>query len=745
MSIGLTEDLRDLADSVRRWADRAAPLERTRAGLPGLSDGGPDPSWDSLVSQGLHALHLPEEHGGAGAGLTELAVVAEQLAQGLHPGPFGPTVVASATLAAAPAGAVRDTLLARFADGATGVCVTDGGLHAEESDQGWRVRGTSAPVVGLPGAEIVLVRADTATGRDLWFRLPGDADRTRCIETLPATDLTRSAGRLVLDDTPLVVTAQDTFHGPSRPAGELARATVLGAEASGVAQWSLATAVEHVRTREQFGVPVGSFQAVQHRAATMLVDAETIRAAAWDAARAEGADPLQQELAAAQVGASALPRAVDVAMACVSLLGGIGFTWEHDVHLYWRRALALTAQAGDEPGRLRALGAAATRGRRDFEVVTDTELPALRREIGEILDRAAAAPDDALPARGWAPARGGTRQRILADHGLVAPHYPAPWGRGAGVREQAVIAQEYARRSMTPPSTVIGEWVLPTLLTHGTPAQHERFVTPTLRGDLWWCQLFSEPGAGSDLASLSTRARKVDGGWVLTGQKVWTSMAAEADWGVCLARTDPDAPRHAGLSYFLVDMRSPGVEVRPLVQATGQAEFNEVFLTDVLVPDDCLVAAPGDGWRLAGTTLTNERLSMGGELGHGSSSLVRRVIAEGTHGADDDAVLEVLGRCTAREMSLQALNLRSALARRDGLEPGAGISVQKVLNALAQRDNSRDLVRVLGPWAALATPPPDHAHDPVIDHLGLPAVLFGGGTVEIQLNVIARRVLGLPR
>jgi alkylation response protein AidB-like acyl-CoA dehydrogenase len=227
-------------------------------------------------------------------------------------------------------------------------------------------------------------------------------------------------------------------------------------------------------------------------------------------------------------------------------------------------------------------------------------------------------------------------------------------------------------------------------------------------------------------------------------------MAHEADWGVCLARTDPDAPKHQGISYFLVDMRSAGVDVRPLRQATGMSEFNEVFLDEVFVPDDCLVAEPGHGWKLAVTTLSNERLSMGARLSHGSTQLVRSVIDEGRHTAGRDAVLRVLGRCAGREMALSALNLRGVLARLSDVDAGAQISVQKVYNAIAQRDNSRDLLAVLGPHGAVARP--DRARtgagtepDPVIDHIGLPAVLFGGGTIEIQLNVIARRVLQLPR
>ncbi|ANH37048.1 Acyl-CoA dehydrogenase [Nocardioides dokdonensis FR1436] len=749
MPLALTSEHRDLADSVAAWARRAASVESTRAQLTDLGAGKRLDSWDALVRQGLHAIHLSEERGGAGAGLPDLAVVVEQLGRALFPGPLLSTVIASAVAASLPEHPLAGELVEAYAGGATGALVATSGLSATRDGDGWVVDGTSLPVLGLPGAEIVLVRTDQSAdpaAEPVWFRL-ADAPSAQVLVDEP-TDLTRSVGRLELRGHR--VGAADLLPAAAPDHLDLVTGALLAADASGVARWCVDTAVEHVSTREQFGRPVGSFQAVQHKASMMLVRAEIICAAAWDAARAHDHPLEQQRLAAAQAHVSALPAAVDTALECVALMGGIGFTWEHDTHLYWRRAISLASLGGPEEEWVGRLGATALGVERDFSFVDDDSLPDLAAEVREVLDTVVGLPDDGLPASGWAPSRGGSRQEALAAARLVAPHYPAPWGRGAGPEEQAVIAREFVRRGLAQPSTVIGEWVLPTLMVHGTPEQQERFMGPTLRGEIFWCQLFSEPGAGSDLAGLSTRARKVEGGWSLTGQKVWNSMAHEADWGVCLARTDPDAPQHQGISYFLVDMRSAGVDVRPLKQATGLSEFNEVFLDDVFVPDECLVAGPGEGWRLAVTTLSNERLSMGARLSHGSTALVRSVIDEGTHAATREQVLRVLGRCVGREMALSSLNLRSVLARLSDLDLGAEISVQKVFNAIAQRDNSRDLLSVLGPCGAVARPARERTaagteSDPVIDHIGLPSVLFGGGTIEIQLNVIARRVLRLPR
>jgi alkylation response protein AidB-like acyl-CoA dehydrogenase len=735
----LNDDQRALAASVAGFAKRCAPMESTRATLGDFAIGARPAWWEALLEQGLHALHLPEKHGGADAGLAELAVVVEQLGRALVPGPYVPTVTASAVAAAAGDSAVRNDLLEAFVEGSTGALVLADDLRATGSDDGWTVSGSSVPVLGLPGADVVVVRAQ-GPDAPVWFRLQGAPDGIR---TETGTDLTRSVGRLQLSSHPVL--ADDVLPAPDPDVVDTMVTALLAAEASGLAAWCLSTAVEHASNRVQFGKPIGSFQAIQHKAAMLLVRAELITAAAWDAARAADQPAGQQRLAAAQAALTALPLAVDAALECVSVLGGIGFTWEHDVHLYWRRAISIASSVGTEEQWAHRLGEAALTAERDFSFVDRVSLPELRAQVGAVADEVLSLPPDPVSSTGWASARGGPRRARLAEARLVAPHYPAPYGLDAGPEEQAVIAQELVRRNLPLPTTIIGEWVLPTILAHGTPVQQERFLTPSLRGEIVWCQLFSEPGAGSDLAGLATRAQRVPGGWSLNGQKVWTSSAHEADWGVCLARTDPEATKHQGLSYFLVDMRSPGIDIRPLKQSTGAAEFNEVFLDDVFVPDDCLLAQAGDGWKLATTTLANERLSMGNMLSHGGARLVKQIIVQGTHATSREEAVRVLGRNTARELSLGALNLRSVLTRLSGAQPGAEISVQKVYSALAQREGSRAILTLLGPLGCITAPSVEPSADYVLDHVALPSVLFGGGTIEIQLNVIAQRILRLPR
>jgi alkylation response protein AidB-like acyl-CoA dehydrogenase len=408
------------------------------------------------------------------------------------------------------------------------------------------------------------------------------------------------------------------------------------------------------------------------------------------------------------------------------LFGGIGYTWEHDTHLYWRRAMVLNSLIGPVDEWQRRLGATARTATRRFDIELVDEDPAYRERIATQLAEAEKLDVD-------------ERRTSLASEGLVLPHYPVPYGLAATPVEQIVIAQEYAKSPVEQPKIVIGEWALPTILAHGTDEQKDFFVPATLRGEIKWCQLFSEPGAGSDLASLATKAERVEGGWKLTGQKIWTSNAKQAQWGMCLARTDGDAPKHKGITYFLVDMASDGLDVRPLREANGKFLFNEVFLDGVFVPDDRVVGEINNGWRLARTTLSNERVSMGGMGG-------RSAFAEAA--ARDDLVLDRVlvdrgyGALTAESYALSAMHLRSLLRRLSGLQPGVEGSAMKVAAGAHETKAAIEVMKWIGPASAVAD---GVGGDAAMGFLSMPPMLIGGGTLEIQLNVIAERILGLPR
>jgi alkylation response protein AidB-like acyl-CoA dehydrogenase len=306
--------------------------------------------------------------------------------------------------------------------------------------------------------------------------------------------------------------------------------------------------------------------------------------------------------------------------------------------------------------------------------------------------------------------------------------------------QQVVINEEFDKRpDLTRPSLGIAEWILPTILDSGTDRQRERFAWPILRGVQRWCQLFSEPGAGSDLASLTTRAVKVDGGWLVNGHKIWTSMADRAHFGALLARTDPEARKHRGISYFLIDMTSPGITVEPIKQASGHFDFNEVFFTDVFVPDDMLVGNPGDGWDLAVATMAVERTAIGNYVNIDRSAALRHV-AE-TADTDRDTALQALGDVEAYTTAIKALVLRETLRLVEGQSAGPTSSVAKYAMVLLLRRAATATLALTGHLAML------EESDPAVirPYFDMPSELIGGGTAEIQLTIIASMILGLPR
>ncbi len=726
MGIALSEDQLALAESVRQFAADRITTVATRAEFEDLAAGMWPEVWAQLVAQGFPGLHLPEEQGGQGAGVVELAVLLEETGRALTPGPLLPTVLTSLLVSRYAPPALAEAILPRLAGGGTGATATAvDGLEARPTGDGWEISGTTQPVLGALSSEFLVLGAHVLDqpGRAVWFVV--DRSRVDCVkvEAASGVDLTRDIGPVsvvahAVGAAELLAVDTDRIRAVA--------AALFAAEAVGLARWCQESGLAYVKVREQFGRTVGSFQAIKHKCARLYGELELMTAAAWDAVSALDQDPDQADLASAAAAVQCLSGAADLALETVTLFGGIGYTWEHDVHLYWRRAMSLAALLGPRPEWEQRLGALAGSVERSRDLDLGVEPAGLRDRIAATLAGIVAAPES-------------ERRIRLAEAGLVSPHYPAPWGLDAGAVAQVIISQEFARVGLAQPSTVIGEWALPTILAHGTDQQRERFVPPTLRGEIDWCQLFSEPGAGSDLASLRTRAVKVDGGWQLDGQKVWTSNAQAADWAICLARTDPDVPKHKGISYFLVDMRSPGLEVRPLREANGGFLFNEVFLDGVFVPDDCLVGQPNEGWRLARTTLGNERMSIGSGMSgprENASQIAARL------GATGDAVIRDVGRLTAASNAFEALGQRGVLRRLSGLQPGAEASVIKLVSSW----NITALRRTAMSWcaAAAATISGDDG-GPAQALLSVPPMLIGGGTSEIQLYVIGEQVLGLPR
>ncbi len=341
----------------------------------------------------------------------------------------------------------------------------------------------------------------------------------------------------------------------------------------------------------------------------------------------------------------------------------------------------------------------------------------------------------------------------LAQAGYVAPHWPEPWGRSAGPWEQLAIDDAMRARQVPRPLNPIGiGWAGPTLLVAGTDEQQRRFLPGLLDGSDLWCQLFSEPGAGSDLASLQTRAVRDGDEYVVNGQKVWTTLAHIARYGILLARTrfDRAVADQESISYFVLDMHSPGVTVRPIVQMTGTHEFNEVFFDDVRVPSANLIGAEHDGWRLAKVTLGNERVSLSAEgalwgRGPTANDVIDLVRAHG--GCDDPVRRQQLAALYVESEVLRLIRLRTLSARVRGLEPGPEASVRKALSDEHGQRVMRTAIELAGTDGLLGASGPFGEASGMWTYgfLYSPALTIGGGTGEVQRNIIAERVLGLPK
>ncbi|QFG20061.1 acyl-CoA dehydrogenase [Actinomadura sp. WMMB 499] len=726
MAIGLTEEHEALAESVRGFAERNIPATVVRTALDADEETRPG-FWSALAEQGLLGLHLDEKHGGQGYGLLELAIVVEELGRAVAPGPFLPTVLASAVIDGSGNAKACAELLPVLADGSrTGAVALDGALTARRDGDALVVSGEAATVLGASLADVLVLPVTVGDGAEHWVAVDAadvtvtaveSLDRVRRVAKVAASEVTVTADRLLDDVT-------------TRRVRDLA-AALFGAEAAGAAGWLVTTAAEYAKVREQFGRPIGQFQGVKHKASRMLISLEQARAAAWDAARALDDAAPDAGFAAAVAAVISADAGVQTARDAIQILGGIGFTWEHDAHVYLRRTLTLRALLGaSKDWAAEVAKTALGGGRREVVLELDADAQPTRERIQAEIAELAKIEDKT------------ERNARMGDDGWTVPHFPKPWGRAAGPVEQVLIQQELKAAGVKAPNLVIGAWLVPSLVRYGTEEQKEKFLRPTLRGQMVWCQLFSEPGAGSDLASLSMKAERVEGGWKLTGQKIWTSVAHMAQWGFCIARTDPDAAKHDGITYFLVDMKAPGVDVRPLRELTGDALFNEVFLDGVFVPDEHVVGEVNKGWQVARNTLSNERVSLstGGGLGMGVPELLKFF-----RGKELDAVARSeVGKLIAQGQSIDLLGLRTTLKQLNGVEPGAEASVRKLLGVQFNQDVADYCWASQGAAATTEVPMTEGG-------IVARAMLFSrsmtiyGGTTEVQLNIIGERLLGLPR
>src|SRR5271165_5349629 len=733
MPIAITPEHQDLADSVRSLVARIAPSEVLHQALE-TPIASPPPYWRAAADQGLQGVHLAESVGGQGFGILELAVVLAEFGYGAVPGPFVPSAIASALIAAHDPDA---KVLAELASGAAiAAYALDSGLTATPHGDGLVIRGEVRAVPGAGEASVLVLPVAIDSGEE-WVVLRADQleiEPVRSVDPLRPIAHVRANAVEVGDDALL--------SNLSVVAAHALISTLLSAEAVGVARWATDTAAQYAKIREQFGRPIGQFQAVKHKCAEMIADTERATAAVWDAARAldEAREADQNnwdttgskvEFAAAVAATLAPAAAQRCTQDCIQVHGGIGYTWEHDTNVYYRRALILAACFGrgsEYPQKV--VDTATSTGMRAVNIDLDPDTEKLRAEI-----RAEVAGLKAMERE--------QRKVAIAEAGWVLPYLPKPWGRAASPVEQIIIAQEFTAGRVRRPQVGIAAWIIPSIVAFGTEEQKQRFLPPTFRGEMIWCQLFSEPGAGSDLAGLTTKATRTEGGWRITGQKIWTTAAQYSQRGALLARTDPSAPKHNGITYFLLDMKSEGVTVKPLRELTGNAMFNTVYIDDVFVPDECVLGEVNRGWEVSRNTLTAERVSIGSTDANFLATLPEFVefVRDGQF---DQVAQHRAGQLIAEGHAAKVLNLRSTLLTLAGGDAMPSAAISKLLSMRTGQGYAEFAVSSFGTDAAIGdtNEPPGKWGENL---LASRATTIYGGTSEVQLNIIAERLLGLPR
>ncbi|MGB8404242.1 MAG: acyl-CoA dehydrogenase [Mycobacterium sp.] len=716
MGLAIVDEHRELEQVARRFLQsQGKSLAReVTEGAPNRIDG----LWSGMVAQGWPGLHIPEEYGGQGFGYTELMVVLAEVGGLAAPSPLAVTAAVSGVLNLVGTEEQRRRHLPGLADGSRRAAV---GLDGDVAMSSWPssrvISGSVSVVIGATSAQLIAVIVD-----DDVVLLDAGLPQIKVL-AVDGLDRTLDIGSATVDGA-AVVDEIDVLRGAASVLRSLVRA-VFAADALGIAKATTDAAVDYAKTREQFGQPIGAFQAVKHHCANMAVKTAVATASVWDVSRS-APDDADFEFVTTAAAASAFDAAIHNAELNIQIHGGMGFTWEHDAHIYLRRAITLAQLLGPLP-TLRDLTfqLARQQGRRSYDVALPEEADQYRSEVRDFAARYAA-----LPRR--------EGRALAVETGYLVPHWPKPFGRAAGAVEQLVIDSEL--KGIKLPILGIGGWILQTLIQHGSAEQIDRWVGPTLLGEYGWCQLFSEPGAGSDAAAISTRAVKVDGGWSVTGQKIWTSGAESAALGLATIRTDAKGTKRQGITTVVVDMQAPGVTVRPLREMTGLSLFNEVFFDEVFVSDADVVGDVGEGWTVARATLGNERVTIGGGGYRGVTGDELIELLSTAPFAGDSGMQRRIGALLADEHAVHLMGLRRAVRALADAEDGNEGNITKLLSAELNQRTSELAMEFSGTAPVLGAAP-RITHEYLFDR----CLTIGGGTSEISRNVIAERILGLPR
>lgn len=791
MNFDFSDDQNALRNEIRKFLTRESPLTQARALLEGEGEHAQS-VWSGMAQLGVSSLMLPEDCGGIGLGAMEMCVVAEEVGRQLSPVPLASTMylaVQAVLLSTQEHSAQRPRWLLPVSGGSIGCLAAPADGQVPPSGlplfDGKTLKGDCPLVADGMAAQWGVALARSATGVQVLvaFRFDGSVRR----EKLRTLDPSKPYARLSFDHT-----EAEHLDG-SRSAAEVMRrvrnraAVMLAFEQLGAADAALEMASSYARERKAFGRPIGSYQGIKHKLAHLYTSNQLARAhcyyGAWaltsDMAAADGAPELAGAAAAARV--SSTQALSDAAQENLHTHGGMGYTWELDCHLFYRRARQQAVELGSihawreqvaaelqqrllaaEPEAPAKSAKQADSQSMDFE---DTpEEAAFRAECRAWLqanaEPKASADDyfgrDMTAAQRLEAARVWQGRKAAAGFGAIT--WPKVLGGRGGTPMQELIWRQEEGKVKVPTGmfNVSLGMVLPSVMAHASPEVLGQHVAPALSGKNLWCQLLSEPGAGSDLGMVRTRAeRATDGreGWIINGQKVWTSLAQFAQWGLVLTRSDPQASKFEGLSTFFLDMHSPGITVRPIRQAGGESEFNEVFFEDVFVPDHQLVGKLGGGWKVTLTGLMAERLAIGGvmpaELWRTTAGLLADLRFEGRPALEDGRLRERWADLYLKEQALWLLQCRALTALSKGRQPGPEMSGAKNVAAAALQSFSYFAIDLLGQRGVLTASELAASglgeRFAMVERLwfGSAGMRIAGGTDEVVLNSIGERVLGL--
>ncbi len=716
MAIAITEEHQEMARVARAFLSKKNARAASRNLLEASQDALPE-FWKELCDLGWTGIHLPEEYGGSEAGLLELVVLLEEMGYWLAPGPFLPTVWASSLINQLADKSLKSEVLPGLASGEIIGAVGIGGNLSLSDDN--TVDGDASLVLGGELAKLILLKA----GNDIVL-VNSDQEGVSVIKQMNI-DPSRRVSQIKC--SAVKVESNRVLKGAYKEALRIGR-TLASAEAAGGAHACTDMAVEYALIREQFGRTIAHFQAVKHHCANMRVGADSATAAVWDAARAETEDK-QAEFASTVAASLAMPAFRMCSQLNTQVHGGIGYTWEHDAHLYIRRSSALCAIFDADRAKEDLAALSLGRVKRSYNIELPPEAEEYRSKVQNFIKEIKTMPTT-------------EHRKALSQSGYLVPHWPKPWGLAASPVEQLVIDQEFKAAKVDVPNLSISGWNTLTIAQHGSQQQLDRWVRQSLDGELEFCQLFSEPNAGSDAAAIQSRGTKVEGGWLVSGQKVWTSGAMESNRGFMTVRTDTKAAKHDGITMMVIDMKAKGVDIRPLKQVTGISHFNEIFFDEVFVPDADVVGPINGGWKVARATLGNEKVSIGGGMDFAKMSGVSLPKLLSKYGGDDKGLAREVATLTATSVVVQLINLRAVARAIEGVDSGNQGNITKLLSAENAVNTAELACRIVGENTAVIG---GDGMFPTMMLLSVRAATIAGGTSEVIRNQIAERILGMPR